>query len=100
VSQNPNLRNAARLTNTVGTVGCATGIVAILIIAIAFGVGWVLDDLLGNETRFLTVGFLLLSFPVTLIAMVRISLFIVGRANEEAEQIEQEKYENKDDPIT
>jgi F0F1-type ATP synthase assembly protein I len=88
------------LTNTVGTVGCAAGIVAILIIAIAFGVGWVLDDLLGNETRFLTVAFLLLSFPVTLFAMVRISLFIVGRANEEAEQIEQEKYENKDDPIT
>lgn len=100
MSQNPNLRNAARLTNTVGTAGCATGIVAILIIAIAFGAGWLLDDLLGNETRFLTVALLLLSFPVTLFAMVRISLFIVGRANQEAEQMEQEKYEKKDDTIT
>jgi hypothetical protein len=74
--------------------------VAILIIAIAFGAGWLLDDLLGNETRFLTVALLLLSFPVTLFAMVRISLFIVGRANQEAEQMEQEKYEKKDDTIT
>ena len=100
MSQDPNLRNAARLANTVGQAGCATGIVAILIIALAFGIGWLLDDLLGNETRFLTVGFLLLSFPVTLFAMVKISLFIVGRANQQTEKIEQEKYEKKDDTIT
>jgi F0F1-type ATP synthase assembly protein I len=100
VSQDPNLRNTANLVNTVGQAGCATGIVAILIIAIAFGIGWLLDDLLGNERRFLTIGFLLLSFPVTLFAMVKISLFIVGRANKQTEQIEQEKYEKKDDTIT
>ena len=99
MSQDPNLRNAARLTNTVGQAGCATGIVAILIIALAFGIGWVLDDLLGNDRRFLTVAFLILSFPVTLFAMIRISLFIVGRANKQAEQIEQEKYEKKDNTI-
>ena len=32
--------------------------------------------------------------------MVKISLFIVGRANQQAEKIEQEKYEKKDDTIT
>jgi len=100
VSQDPNLKNAARLANTVGQAGCATGIVAIIIIALAFGIGWFLDDLLGNERRFLTIAFLLLSFPVTLFAMIRISLFIVGRANKQAEQEEQEKYEKKDDTIT
>ena len=100
MSQDPNLRNAANLTNTVGQAGCATGIVAIIIIALAFGIGWFLDDLLGNERRFLTIAFLLLSFPVTLFAMIRISLFIVGRANQQAEQEEQEKYEKKDDTIT
>jgi hypothetical protein len=100
VSQDPNLRNTANLVNTVGQAGCATGVVAILIIAIAFGIGWLLDDLLGNERRFLTIGFLLLSFPVTLFAMVKIGLFIVGRANKQTEQIEQEKYEKKDDTIT
>ena len=97
MSQDPNLKNTARLANTVGQAGCATGIVAIIIIALAFGIGWFLDDLLGNERRFLTIAFLLLSFPVTLFAMVKISLFIVGRANKQAEKIEQEKYENKDD---
>ena len=100
MSQDPNLKNAARLANTVGQAGCATGIVAIIIIALAFGIGWFLDDLLGNERRFLTIAFLLLSFPVTLFAMIRISLFIVGRANQQAEQEEQEKYEKKDDTIT
>lgn len=100
MAQDPNIRNAARLANTVGQAGCATGIVAILIIAIAFGIGWLLDDLLGNERRFLTMGMLLLSFPVTLFLMIRVSLFIVGRANREAEQLEQEKYEKKDDTIT
>ena len=97
MSQDPNLRNTANLVNTVGQAGCATGIVAIVIIALSFGIGWFLDDLLGNERRFLTIAFLLLSFPVTLFAMVKISLFIVGRANKQAEKIEQEKYENKDD---
>ena len=100
MSQDPNLKNATRLANTVGQAGCATGIVAIIIIALAFGIGWFLDDLLGNERRFLTIAFLLLSFPVTLFAMIRISLFIVGRANQQAEQEEQEKYEKKDDTIT
>ena len=100
MSQDPNLKNAARLANTVGQAGCATGIVAIIIIALAFGIGWFLDDLLGNERRLLTIAFLLLSFPVTLFAMIRISLFIVGRANKQAEQEEQEKYEKKDDTIT
>jgi F0F1-type ATP synthase assembly protein I len=100
VSQDPNIRNAARLANSVGQAGCATGIVAVIIIAVAFGVGWLLDDLLGNERRFLTVSFLLLSFPVTLYAMVRLSLFIVGRANRQLEQTELEKHEDKDDTIT
>ena len=100
MSQDPNLKHATRLANTVGQAGCATGIVAIIIIALAFGIGWFLDDLLGNERRFLTIAFLLLSFPVTLFAMIRISLFIVGRANKQAEQEEQEKYEKKDDTIT
>jgi F0F1-type ATP synthase assembly protein I len=100
LSQDPKLRNTANLMNTVGQAGCATGIVAILIIAIAFGAGWLLDDLLGNERRFMTIAFLLLSFPVTLFFMVRISLFIVGRANKQTEKTEQEKYEKKDDTIT
>jgi integral membrane sensor domain MASE1 len=66
-----------------------TALVAIVIIAIAFGAGWFLDDLLGNERKFMTVLLLLASFPVTLFAMVRISMFMVNRAQEQVEQVSQ-----------
>ena len=72
--------------NLVGQVGCVTAFVAIFIIAIAFGIGWFLDDLMGNERKFVTVIMLLLSFPVTLYAMVRVSMFLVGRTQEQIEQ--------------
>ncbi len=72
--------------NLVGQVGCVTALVAIAIIAIAFGIGWFLDDLMGNERKFMTVILLLASFPVTLFAMVRISMFMVGRAQEQVDQ--------------
>jgi F0F1-type ATP synthase assembly protein I len=91
VSQDPNLRQAAALTNTVGQVGCVTGIVALVIIGVAFGAGWFLDDFLGNERKIFTVIFLLGSFPVTLYSMVRISLWMIGKANRTVEQINQEE---------
>lgn len=91
MSQDPNLRQAAALTNTVGQVGCVTGIVALVIIGIAFGAGWLLDDFLGNERKIFTVIFMLGSFPVTLYAMVRISLWMVGKANRTVERINQEE---------
>jgi F0F1-type ATP synthase assembly protein I len=100
VSKDLQRKQTVATANLVGQVGCVTALVAIVIIALAFGIGWLLDDLLGNERRFLTMAFLLLSFPVTLFAMVKISLFIVGRANEQTEQIEQEKTQKKDDTIT
>jgi hypothetical protein len=78
VSQDPNIKRAADLTNMIGQIGCVTGIVALGIIGIAFGAGWLLDDLMGNERRIFTVIFMLASFPVTTYAMVRISLWMVG----------------------
>lgn len=90
MSQDPNLRRTAELTNMVGQVGCVTGIVALLIIGLAFGAGWLLDDVLGNERKIFTVIFMLGSFPVTLYAMVRISLWMVGRAQASIERIEAE----------
>lgn len=91
MSQDQNLRRTAQLTNMVGQVGCVTGIVALLIIGLAFGAGWLLDDMLGNERKIFTVIFLLGSFPVTLFAMVRISLWMVGRAQANIERIEAEE---------
>lgn len=86
MSQDPNIKRAADLTNMIGQIGCVTGIVALLIIGIAFGAGWLLDDLMGNERRIFTVIFMLASFPVTTYAMVRISLWMVGRAQESVAQ--------------
>ncbi len=90
MSQDPNLRQTAILANTVGQIGCVTGIVALAIIGVAFGAGWFLDDFLGNERKIFTVIFMLGSFPVTLYAMVRISLWMIGKANRAVEQINQE----------
>lgn len=91
MSQDQNLRRTAQLTNMVGQVGCVTGIVALLIIGLAFGAGWLLDDMLGYERKIFTVIFMLGSFPVTLYAMVRISLWMVGRAQASIERIEAEE---------
>lgn len=86
------------MTNTVGQVGCVIGIVALAIIGIAFGAGWLLDDFLGNERKIFTVIFMLGSFPVTLWAMVKISLWMMGKANRTVENIRKEQIkEDKDE---
>lgn len=69
------------LASLVGQVGCVSGLVAIVIIAVAFGAGRLLDNLLGTG-GILTVIFMVGSFPITLFAMVRISLTMVQRAQE------------------
>lgn len=71
----------------VGQVGCVTGIVAVGIIAIAFGIGRFLDNQLGTE-GILTVVLMVGSFPVTLFAMVRISLTLVQRAQAQVERLD------------
>lgn len=89
MSQDPNIRQTAQLTNLVGQVGCVTGFAALVIIGLAFGLGWLLDDLAGNERKIFTVIFLLGSFPITLWVMVRVSLWMVGRAQRVVEQTSQ-----------
>jgi biotin transporter BioY len=90
VSNDPNLRRTAELTNLVGQVGCVTGFLALFIIGAAFAAGWLIDGWMGNERKFVTVIFLLGSFPVTLYAMVRISLWMVARAEKSIERLDSE----------
>lgn len=90
MSKDPNLRQAAALTTTVGQVGCVTAFAALLIIGVAFAAGWLLDDFLGNERRIFTVVFLLGSFPVTLFVMVRLSLLILAQAQKTTDKINKE----------
>lgn len=80
MSQNgQELENAARLTGLVGQIGCVTGFVSIIIVAIAFAIGRFLDDILGTGGIF-TVLLLVASFPITLFAIYRIGLAVARRA--------------------
>lgn len=87
--------------NMVSQVGCVTAFAAIFIIALAFGIGWFIDDLMGNERKFATVFMLLASFPVTLYVMVRISLWIVGKTQRQIVQTDHDNdqinHENKEE---
>jgi F0F1-type ATP synthase assembly protein I len=82
----------------VGQIGCVTAFVALVIIAIAFGIGWFLDDLMGNERKIMTIILLLASFPVTLFAMVRISLAMVGRTQQQVEKTNQDNNKEETTP--
>jgi integral membrane sensor domain MASE1 len=82
----------AEMAGAIGQIGCVTSLVALIIIAIAFGAGWFIDDLLNNERKIVTVILLLGSFPVTLYAMVYISLHMMARLQKQTE--DSEKQEN------
>lgn len=97
-SDSNNHQQTVVMANLIGQVGCVTGLVAVVIVGFAFGAGWFLDDLLGNERRIVTVIFMLGSFPITLYAMVRISLQMLNRANAQIENLKKERSElNKED---
>ena len=75
---NSQFDQTARVAGLVGQIGCVTGFAAIIIIAVAFGIGRLIDNWLGTEGIF-TVLFLVGSFPITLYVIVRISLMALKR---------------------
>lgn len=75
------------VANLVGQVGCLTGIVALVIIGISFAAGRFLDNYFGTQGVF-TVVFMLGSFPITLFAMVKLSLYMVARAQKRVDDME------------
>lgn len=102
MSQDPKLKQTAVMANVVGQIGCVTAFVAVLIIGIAFGLGWLLDDFMGNDRRIMTVVLMLASFPITLYAMTRISLIMIGRIQKSAivKQTGQEIHSDEKDNTT
>lgn len=82
------------MANLVGQVGCITGLVALIIIGVALVVGRVLDHYMGTNGVF-TIIFMLGSFPVTLWAMVRMSLHMVAKAQERMAQFEEDQKQRK-----
>ncbi|MBK8984502.1 MAG: hypothetical protein IPM39_00230 [Chloroflexi bacterium] len=75
-----------------------TGFVALMIIGVAFGAGRYLDTTLETRGVF-TVVFMLGSFPVTLFAMVRLSLMMVARAQARMAELDAKKAKNNDNDI-
>jgi hypothetical protein len=90
VSQKTDLNQTVVMANLVGQVGCVTGLVALLIIGISFALGQYLDNLFDVRGIF-TVIFMLGSFPVTLFAMVRLSLYMVAKAQARVALLEQQE---------
>ncbi|MEM8859827.1 MAG: hypothetical protein AAGD96_15980 [Chloroflexota bacterium] len=89
MSQKTNVNQTLELANTVGQIGCVIGFVAIIIIAIAFGAGYLIDTWMGNERQWVTIILMLGSFPITLYAMIQISLRTMARANAKAEELKE-----------
>lgn len=78
------------MANLIGQVGCVTGLVALIIIGLSFAVGQFLDNQFGVRGIF-TVIFMLGSFPLTLFAMVKLSLYMVAKAQARVEALEQQE---------
>jgi F0F1-type ATP synthase assembly protein I len=87
---NPEFDQAARTASLVGQIGCVTGFASMVIIGLAFGIGRLLDSLLGTSGIF-TILFLLGSFPITLYVIVRISLWTLARAQRAVQQPKADK---------
>jgi F0F1-type ATP synthase assembly protein I len=84
VSQgNQQFEQNARMAGLVGQIGCMTSLVSVVIIAIAFGVGRLLDSLLNTQGLF-TVLLLLGSFPMTLYAIVRVAMYSLAKVQQGA----------------
>lgn len=96
MTQQQNVQQSLQLANTVGKVGCVIGFVAIIIIALAFGTGMLIDTWMGNERQWATILLMLGSFPITLYAMIQISLRTMARANAKAEQLKQSQIAQED----
>jgi F0F1-type ATP synthase assembly protein I len=70
---------AAAYAGLISQIGCTTSIASIIIIAVAFGAGRLLDNYLGTNGIF-TVLFLVGSFPISLYVILRIALSTAARA--------------------
>ncbi|MFK7804328.1 MAG: hypothetical protein AB8G95_22020 [Anaerolineae bacterium] len=96
MSQKTNINQSIQVANTIGQVGCVIGFVAIIIIAAAFGAGTLIDRWMDNERQWATIILMLGSFPITLYAMIQISLRTMARANAKVEQLKQSQIAQED----
>lgn len=96
MSQQSNVNQTVKLANAVGKIGCLVALVALVVIAISFGIGYLIDSWMGNERQWATIILMLASFPVTLYAIVQISLRVMARVQAEDEQLKRSKIAQED----
>ncbi len=92
MSESSQAKNQATIAvaNMVGQVGCTVSIASFAIIGVFFGIGYLLDGYLGTRPYLMLAG-VVLSFPVTLYAIVRLSLGALARANRIQEKLKEEQ---------
>ena len=84
--QQQQIVQTALLANVVGQVGCGT----IIIIALCFGGGVLLDKILDTKPVF-TILFTVGSVPLTLYVIVRLTLETVTRAQKKIDSVTEEE---------
>ena len=90
---NPQYDQTTRLAGLVGQIGCVTGLAAIVIIGVAFGLGRLVDSWLGTD-GIVTILFLIGTFPITLYVIVRISMYSLKRAQAPASGSQGDEQDN------
>jgi len=87
VSEKSQLNKTTVMLNMASQAGCLMPLAAIIIIAAAFGAGYLLDNALDTGNVF-TLIFLVGSFPVTLFAMIQIGLRLQLRVKKQLADME------------
>lgn len=90
---------AAAYAGLISQIGCTTSLASLIIIAVAFGAGRLLDNALSTNGIF-TVLFLVGSFPITMYVILRLALSTAARAQRLTnadQQKEDQEHEEKTD---
>jgi hypothetical protein len=94
VSENSQLNKTAVMLNMASQAGCMMPMAAVLVIAIAFGSGYLLDTILDTGNVF-TLILLVGSFPVTLFVMIQLGLRLQLRMKRQLIELEKKQTEEE-----
>lgn len=82
------------MVNLASQIGCMMSALAVIVIGLAFGAGYLLDRVF-DTGNVLTIVFLVGSFPVTLFAMIQIGLRMQMRMQRQLEQMKKQAQADK-----
>ena len=82
------------MVNLASQIGCMMSSAAVIVIALAFGAGYLLDRVF-DTGNILTIIFLVGSFPVTLFAMIQIGLRMQMRMQKQLDAAKKQTQEEQ-----